>query len=174
VLRSFIEKYRTNLADCAPFKTASLKLFGLDEIPAAVETRFLPLFLCGLCKWLLNLALGSNPPSHVDIRSVIGYRVDRAAPHEDLISLAIRFSPMFTPVVDRMGLAHKTSVALDECELAVKAIHRIAKLVDADEVLRKDTDLHAEMVEATASLLSIARYDPEAYRSWVITQAVTP
>ena len=174
VLQSFVEKYRQNLANCAPFKTASHELFGIDEIPAAAETRFLPLFLCGLCKWLVNVALGFYPQSRVDIKSVIGYRVDSAAPHEDLVSLAIRFSPTFKPVADRMGLSHKTAATLDECELAVKAIRRIAKLVNADDVLRKDVELHTEMIEATASLLSNARYDPDAYRAWVIAQGAAP
>jgi hypothetical protein len=170
VMRTFVATYEKNLSDCVPFKAASRALFDFDEVPAAVETRFLPLFLSGLCKWLLSVALGFNPPSRVDVRSVIGYRISPAAPHEDLISLAIRFSPVLAPVVDRMGLGHKTSTALDECELAVKAINRIAKMANADDILRADADLHAEMVEATATLLP-ARYDPEAYRAWVSAQA---
>jgi len=170
VLKAFAEKYAANLAECPPFKTASRELFKFDEVPsdAHMEAHFLPLFLCGLCKWMLNLAGRLKPPSTLAIKSVVGYRIDQTAPYEDLVSVAARFEPAFTPVADAMGLAHKESPSgVDECDFAVKAIRRIAKLANADEILRNNSQLRAEMVEATANLLSVARYDPDAYREWV-------
>lgn len=173
VFKKFVDKYAANLKDCPQFKTASLDLFQFDQIPSDVDVpkHFLPLFLCGLCKWMLNLAVGLKPPSSVAIKSVVGYRIDRSAPQEDLVSVAARFEPLFTPVVDNMGLAQKESApAVDECDFAVKALKRVSKLANADEILRDDAKLHAEMVEATATLLSVARYDPDAYRQWVSAQ----
>lgn len=169
VFNKFLDKYSANLRDCPQFKAASLELFQIDQIPPDVDVtkNFLPLFLCGLCKWMLNLSAGLKPASIIAIKSVVGYRIDRSAPHEDLVSVAARFDPLFTPAADSMGLAQKESApAVDECDFAVKALKRISKLANADDILRDDAKLHAEMVEATANLLSVARYDPDAYRQW--------
>jgi len=154
VFRRFVDKYSANLADCPPFKTASRELFQFDQIPAGGEVvaHFLPLFLCGLCKWMLNLATGLKPPSSVAIKSIVGYRIDQSAPHEDLVSVAAKFEPLFTPVADSMGLARMESgPGVDECDFAAKVIKRVAKLANADDILRNDAQLHKEMVEATAS-----------------------
>jgi hypothetical protein len=104
----------------------------------------------------------------MEVRSVIGYRVDHVADHEDLISLAVRFSPTFHPAEDPIGLAKTLNkVALEECALAVQAMKRIAKRKDADRILREDPKLYSEMVEAMEDLLELARYDIAAYRAWL-------
>jgi len=171
VLRKLLQKYAQNLANCAPFRDVSKGLLGIEDEPtlqtsARTPDGLLSVFLIGLCKWMLGLAVGQQPPSEFEVRSVIGYRVEREAAHEDLISLALRFNPTFAPGVDDLGLANQAQVLPDECELSVKALKRIAKRKDADAILRDDEELYKEMVSATASLLEAARYDPNAFGEW--------
>jgi len=172
VLKAFLEKYLANLTDCPPFKDASGKLLAIEDQPAlqaaaATGTGALPLFLCGLTKWLFGLALEHQPPTLPELRSVLGYRVDHGVQHEDLISLAIRFTPTFQPTPDPLGLGNQSVAKLDECALSVKVLNRVAKRRDVDAILKENAVIVAQMVDATANLLAIARYDPDAYRAWV-------
>lgn len=172
VLQALLSKYVLNLAQCAPFREASRDCFGIDTadaLSAAADTPagLLPVFLTGLCKWFVALALEHQPPTSVELRSVFGYRVDKGAEHEDLISLALKFTPTFVPAGDPLGLANQPVAAPDEGTLATRALKRVAKRIDADKKLADDTTLHQSMVDATAHLLSLARYDVDAYKVWL-------
>ena len=173
VLQKLLGTYISNLADCAAFREASRDHFNI-ETPAALAAAaddpggLLPVFLTSLCKWFVGLALQHQPPSSVELRSVFGYRVDKGAEHEDLISLALKFTPTLVPVTDPLGLASQPFAAPDEGTLATRALKRVAKRIDADKKLAADADLHQSMVDATAHLLGLARYDVDAYRAWVL------
>jgi hypothetical protein len=171
VLEKFVSKYLNNLANCPPFKAKSKESYAIadeDTLRAAVKTvrGTLPIFLCGLCKWLVGLALAHNPPTKVELKSVIGYRVDRNAEAEDLVSLAFRFTPTLEPTVDPAGLTRPPTSSLDECSLAVKALGRIVARKDADFLLKENPRINEAMIDAAAELLERARYDPAAYREW--------
>jgi len=171
VLQKLLDKYILNLAQCAQFREASRQCFNIetaDALNAAVDTPagLLPVFLTGLCKWFVALALKHQPPTSVKVCSVFGYRVDRGAVHEDLISLALKFTPTFVPADDPLGLATQPVAPPDEGILATRALKRIAKRVDADKVLADDAVLRQNMVEASAHLLGLARYDVDAYVAW--------
>jgi hypothetical protein len=101
-----------------------------------------------------------------EVKSVHGYRVAQGIGHQDLVSIAIRFKPTFTPVTDPLALAIQQTDAFDECALSVKALKRVASCKDVDQILKDDNELRVAMVEASAALLAVARYDPDAYRSW--------
>jgi hypothetical protein len=172
VLQALLTKYSDNLANCTPFRQASLEKFTIETaaaLRAASDTAdgLLAVFLTGLCKWFLGLALAHQPPTLVELRSVIGYRVNRDAEHEDLISLAFRFTPTFVPAADPIGLANQQVAAPSECNLATRALKRVARRVDADKLLVEVDGLRQEMIDATAALLGLARYDEQAYRVWV-------
>jgi hypothetical protein len=126
----------------------------------------LAIFLVGLCKWLLGLAISQRPPSRVEVKSVIGYCVHTGIEHEDLISIAFRFDPTFAPPNDALGLANNSASAPDECSLSVPMFKRVAKRKNADTILAKDAKLQEEMIASTASLLEVARYDVIAFRTW--------
>lgn len=173
VLRTLIGKYIDNLANCQPFREASIEKFGIgteETLWAAMDTPdgLLSVFLTGLCKWFLGLALAHQPPTSVELRSVIGYRVGQEAEHEDLISLALRFTPTFVPASDPLGLANQPVAIPSECTLSTRALNRVAKRVDADKKLSDDADLNQNMIDATAVLLGLARYDVDAYRAWLL------
>lgn len=174
VLQKLLGKYISNLSECAPFREASREHFDIgteEALIAAVDepAGLLPVFLTGLCKWFVALALEHQPPTSVELRSVFGYRVDTGAEHEDLISLAFKFTPTFVPAADPMGLANQPVAAPDEGTLATRALKRVAKRIDADKKLTDDAGLHQSMVDATAHLLGLARYDVEAYKVWLQT-----
>jgi hypothetical protein len=174
VLERLLKKYVQNLGESAEFREASRDLLQIetaDAVNAAANTpaQLVPLFLTGLCKWFAGLTLGQNPPTTIEVRSVMGYKVDAMAQCEDLISVAIKFTPTFAPGADPLGLANTPVAAPNEGTLAMRALKRIAKRVDADQKLADDKALLDQMVQATADLLSSARYDADAYRAWATT-----
>lgn len=175
VLQTLLCKYNENLKRCPEFLKVSSEEFSIEAehaLKMAVDTPcgLLQIFLTGLYKWFLSLALAQNPPTSIELRSVIGYRVNQDSEHEDLISLALRFTPTLTPTADPAGLSRLQSKALNECKLSAKALRRVAKRVDADKVLADDTELNQRMTDATAKLLSLARYDVNEYEKWLEMQ----
>jgi hypothetical protein len=179
MLEKLIAKYVSNLATCPPFKVKSREHFAIEDeaalrMAAATSAGMLSVFLCGLCKWLVGIALGHQPPTKVVVKSVVGYRVDRDAENEDLISLALRFTPTLEPVGDPVGLSKPSTSRLDECTLAVNALNRIASRKNADRILREDPALNGTMIDASAGLLELARYDPVAYRVWAASDEHQP
>lgn len=174
VLQKLIDKYCANLEQCDTFREASREHFAIETRDAVTQavgepSGLLHVFLTGLCKWFVALALKHQPPTSVEVRSVFGYRVDRDAEHEDLISLAFKFTPTFSAVDDPIGLAGQPAVQLNEGAMATKALRRVARRIDADKKLGEDAALLASMTEATAHLLELARYDVEKYRAWAAT-----
>ena len=172
VLEKLLEKYVDNFEKCPNFKDESRDLLDLDDETAvrAVPSdaaKLLPVYVCSLCKWLAGLALRYQPPTKTKIMSVMAYKVDGSAPCEDLVSIALKFIPTLDPSDDPLGLATHTLAMPDECASAVQAVRRAVNRTDADQVLQQNGALKEEMVEATARLLELARYDREAYRAWV-------
>lgn len=173
VLQKLVGKYAQNLIDCATFKDASAQAFSIIDaagLETATETPegHLVVFLAGLCKWIFGLAV-QPPPSKVELKSVIGYRINSKAAHDDIVSLALKFEPTIAPLEDPLGLANLSYVAPTECDLSTKALKRLVNRKSADQILAADANLHGEMVAATKTLLALARYDPDAYQAWLQT-----
>ena len=173
LLQRLLNKYIQNLASCPPFKAASTETFAIENeagLRAAADTPegHLDILLVGLCKWLLSLAVAYQPPFIVEVKSVIGYRVYAGAPHDDLISLVLRFDPTFVPVDDPMKIANHPSALPSECDLAAKALKQVGLRGCADKILSSDAVLQEQMVSGMANLLKLARYDIEAYHKWLI------
>jgi hypothetical protein len=174
VLQALLGKYMSNLENCSPFREASRECFNIEtaaalKSAAVTPAGLLPVFLTGLCKWFVALALEHQPPTTVELRSAVGFRVGKGVEHEDLISLALKFTPTLVPAGDPLGLANHPVAAPDEGVLATRALKRVAKRIDADKKLEADADLHKRMVDATAHLLGLARYDVDAYKVWLQT-----
>jgi hypothetical protein len=106
------------------------------------------------------------PPTSVEARSIIGYRVAAESEVEDLYSIALRFTPTFDPVPDTAGLAKTRAEARDECKASLQILGRVCKRVDADSAIRDDGGLLDELIEQSAALLALARFDEDAYREW--------
>jgi hypothetical protein len=174
VLEAFLRTYLANL-DCEEFVKSSAETFGIsdaDSLSSAASTPegLLTITLCGLCKWLAGLAAQHQPPTRVELKSAICYRVRADAEVEDLFSVALRLTPTYQPASDPARLARVGAGVADECATAVKIVRRVAKRVDADAVLDGDADLLQSMIDGTADLLTLARYDADAYVEWVRSQ----
>ena len=179
LLARLVAKYLSNLGTCEAFKVASEEAFGISDestLSAAAGTPegHLAVLLVGLCKWFLGLSTAHQPPWIVEVRSVIGYRVYARAEHDDLISIALRFTPTFSPVIDPMGIANHAVALPDEGSLAAEAVRKIEKRACADDILTDDATLQKRMEDAMADLLVQARYDADAYRNWLSETAATP
>lgn len=171
-LGRLVQKYSDNLVSCDEFRALSgseLTIADAQALNSALqaETTLLPVFLAGLCKWILGLAITNSPPSEVEVKSIIGYKVNQASPCEDLVSLAIRFTPKMSTVADPMGVLRPAANLPDECHLSVQALKRIMKRKDADAMLSADIALQQKMADGMADLLSVARYDRASFISWV-------
>lgn len=173
LMQRLLNKYVQNLANCPSFKLASTETLAIEDeatLNKAAETHegYLSVLLIGLCKWLLGLAIEQKPPSKIDVKGVIGYRIYAGAPHDDLISIAFRFEPTFTPVNDPMGIANHPEEALGECEQAAEALKQVEQRICADKVIAGDVELRDQLVAAMADLLRLARYDVDAYHEWLL------
>jgi hypothetical protein len=171
LLQKLIDKYCCNLEQHSAFKDASRQHFAIETSEAVTQAigqpdGLLHVFLTGLCKWFVALALEHQPPTSVEVLSVFGYRVNKGAACEDLVSLAIKFTPTFNLVSDPVGLAAQPNTSPSEGSMATKALGRVATRIDADLKLSQDTVLFQSMTEATVCLLEPARYDVDEYRAW--------
>lgn len=163
--------YGKNLIDCPAFLEVSNTKFSITDsssIETATSTHkgMSDVFLTSLCKWIASIALGQNPPSRVEVKSVIGYNVDPAIGEQDLISLAIRIEPTLITTGDRLGLANQNVAIPNECNMAVQALDRVSRMVNADSVLDSNEELKSRMITMTAELLEEARYDVSSYSDW--------
>ncbi|OOW63292.1 hypothetical protein Xlen_02375 [Xanthomonas campestris pv. leeana] len=174
VLQAVTTKYRQNLADHIDFKNLSAAKFNIAteaELAAALSTTpgHLRVFLTGLSKWLISLALQCTPKIGVHLVSAMGYKVVKNADEVDLISLAFRFVPSEAPIADPVGLVASTIKPPDEAPLALKALNKIAGLKDIDKLLASNNSLREEMVADMGRLVRAARYDENEYSQWAAT-----
>lgn len=174
VMNALIEKYRRNLAECDSFQKKSSEDFGIandNDLHQAVKTPegHLSVFLVALCKWMIGIGMGQQPPFKVAVTSTLGYRVAPGATHNDLVSIAFRFDPTFAAAPDPMGIARVEDARPSECQLATATVRRVKNRKCVDTILRNDPTIMTSMVEATAELLALARYDTEEFQKWLLT-----
>jgi hypothetical protein len=174
VLTTLIERYRRNLAECVSFKEKSSADFGIAndaDLLQAVQTPdgHLSVFLVALCKWMIGIGVGQQPPFTVSVTSTLGYRVLPEATHNDLVSIAFKFDPTFAAAPDPMGIARVEDARPSECQLAAAMVRRVKNRKCVDTILRDNPAITTSMVEATAELLALARYDIAEFRAWLQT-----
>ncbi len=168
-LQALLSYYNTNIASCEKFAKACAELLGAED-PAEIdpatcqEPLFLRVAIVALCNWLLALGQ-SQSPNHVRMASCLGYRVNRGAPCEDLVSIALIFRPVITPPADALAAGPATPV--DQCAEATQIARRASHLGDVDAILDSDAALTDELIGEMADLLKSARYNPDEYKSWL-------
>ena len=168
---SLMELFRLNVEQCGEtFVTACSDL--LESDPSTIdpakcsEPDYLCLMIVALGKWLSAL-VQAHGPHEVELASTQGYRVDPSAPCEDLVSLAMRFTPVIAPSAN--PLAPQAPTAIDECETAAGIAKRTSARKNLDEILGNDGELYEALTIETETLLTAARYDLAAYRPWLGT-----
>jgi hypothetical protein len=163
--------YSENRTKCAAFETAIQDQFefaadsesSLDECTAQ---EYFNVLVTALAKWMTRYAVGIG--ARIELQSVTGYHVYGGATYLDMASLAFRFFPDATgALADPAGLSIRRQLDIDECEQAAALPIKVAEAVDIDELLSEDSDLRAEYVEASATLLEMAHYDRDEYMIWV-------
>jgi hypothetical protein len=172
VLERLKEHYSQSLEACQSFREFSDASFSIQDRPSleqAIQTEggLMSVFITGICNWLLSMAVNQRPPTKVEVKSVIGYRVNANSNSTDLISVALRFDPLFVASTDLIGLATNAPPDIDTCALSTKAIRRIANLKDADAILQEDGEVAEKMIVDMGQLLEQARYDITKYRDWL-------
>ena len=172
VFETLKQIYIKNLSDCESFLGSSGECFSVTDTSSLESycsgpAGFSNIFLTSLSKWILTLGLGQNPPSKVEVKSVMGYKVSSNASFPDLISIAIKITPTFHSTPDPVGLANQDIETIDECVLANRILKAVHKQRDVDDILANNDELMNEMIKATIDLLEQARYDITTYRAWL-------
>ncbi len=172
VFERFKQIYLDNLVECAQFSDTSSEKFAVTDEGTltdycATDIGFANVFLTSLCKWILKIGIGQNPPAKVEVKSVLAYKVGDDNPLPNLVSLALKITPTLDAAPDLIGLANQVAQPIDECVMASRALVRVFNQKDVDKILDEDADLRNEMITSTANLLQQARYDPEQYQSWL-------
>ncbi|MCZ7842231.1 MULTISPECIES: PP_RS20740 family protein [Stenotrophomonas maltophilia group] len=172
-LEKLIEKYLNNLNDSEQFASKSSELFGiLDDQTLRekmeAELGHVQVFLTGLAKWLISMALQGRPPTSVKLKSAMGYQVAKKSTCADLVSLAFRFDPAHQGLPDPLGLASHIEEQISEPALAVSAIQRVAAMKDVDGILSGNAALLSEVTSDMADLVQLARYDRNQFMRWAL------
>jgi hypothetical protein len=172
VIEKLMNKCIQNLRDCEEFRIVLQNELSILDTPAFQEMTGNPVglliaFLIGISKWLLGLAVANNPQASMELKSVIGYKVAVSSPCEDIMSLAFRFDPQSPAISDPLGFVNQPVAILEECPLSAKIVGRVAKRVNADDLLKASETLQREMTAAMANLLEVARYNRSEYFEWL-------
>jgi hypothetical protein len=165
---SLIDLFRAIVAQCPEgFVDACSQLLASDPMtidPAACgEIDYLNLIIVALGQWLASL-VQAHGVHKVELASTLGYRVDPSAPCEDLVSIAMRFTPIIAAPPDPFA---PQPTVVDECETAIQVARRASARKDLDDLLAGDSELHEALVGETEVLLASARYDVTGYRAWL-------
>jgi hypothetical protein len=170
VLKTLLQKYVENLESCAPFRDASREQFALETELAIRKAAATPTVCFDFPDRSLQVATrsGAGIPAARSARTAERHWVSCQwsfnARRPDLAC-----SSVYTDVVpakDPLGLAKGPVTAPNECTLSSHIVRRVAKRIDADKRLREDDALNQSMIEGTAQLLALARYNVEEYRKW--------
>ena len=165
-----ISHFRENVANCEGFAEACQQLLESDvesiDPATCSEADLLNLMIVAIGKWLSRL-VQSQAPSRVELASTHGYRVDPVADQEDLVSLALRFEPVIEASPD--ALSPTASTPVDECAIAKGILRRSNRRLDVDTILKRQPDLHEELIGETERLLADARYEVASYRAWLLS-----
>ena len=170
-LELFLKRYLRNLAEGEKFREVSAEYLSIgteEEMRKTIQSEkgLADVALTGLCKWLFGFAVTQKPPSNAKLENIVGYKIGDSETM-NMVSLAIRFTPLSLLSYDPGGLSAESSETPKECELASKLPAPITNRADVDELLGENSGLFKEMVDKQADLLEEARYDKGAYYAWV-------
>jgi hypothetical protein len=172
LLDIFVDMYGANLDNHAAFRALSEKSFGIGVrsdigAKAATEKGHADLFLTGLCKWISSLAINNNPKATIQVRSVMGYKVAPQSTCEDLVSVAVEFTPHPATIVDPSGVIVDPNEVPNESKMALASLRKVAERSDVDRILWEDQPVRELMLADMKELMETARYDVAAYLDWV-------
>lgn len=172
-----LDVLQRNLNECEKFEAESAARFG----PIGDDLRehwmnpkvHVELSVTGIFKWILQMAARMKPPTRARVKEVASYRVERDAPHEDLVSLVIEFKPLLDPPHDPIGLAQNGVHESVECDEAVRSLRRVGERTNVDAMLRDHQNVFETVLSEKTDLMLSARFDANAYREWALSHHST-
>jgi hypothetical protein len=173
VYKLLTEIFGNMFVQCEPFKKVVKEKFNIQVEDALDKEKqsnlsVLRVFLTALCQWFLKSSSDFNPPVKVELKSVQGYKTYPKAEAQELVSIALRFTPQNLGTPDSIGLAGvKSPSCIDQCSESARFVDRIAALVDVDKVLLENPGVRDKMVEKTLDLLEQARFDRGKAKQWI-------
>ena len=166
-----ISHFRENVANCEGFAEACEQILesNVESIDPKTcsEADLLILMTVAIGKWLSKL-VQSQATSQVELASTHGYRVNPVAAQEDLVSLALRFEPVFAASPD--ALTPTAPAPIDECAIAKAILRRSDSRLDVDNILDQQPELLEELISEMERLLTHARYEVAGYRPWLSSE----
>ena len=163
-----VDLFHRNVDTCEGFAEACEQLLELDvkfiDPATCSEADLLKLMTVAIGKWLSAL-VHVQAPSHVELASTHGYRVNPVATQEDLVSFALRVEPVIVASPDALSPTAPTRE--DECTAAKAILKRSASRLDVDTFLEQCPDVYEELIGETERLLADARYEVADYRLWL-------
>jgi hypothetical protein len=173
-LQLLIDVFNSNLIECESFQTASTKVYDISNQAQLNQQSksaqgLQTIFLIGICKWLLKMSTDQKPQSSMELKNVMGYKVKPESPVEDMVSLALKFTPQHGVAVDSFKLASLPAKKLDECELASSVIMAMRSMLDVDAYLAECPEIFEQMIAASSEILSAAGYDVSGYRKFAVS-----
>lgn len=174
VIEALTDQYLSTLNECEEFKSSSQINFMIsckDELDNAVAdpSGLFNIFTTSLCNWFFSNLKEHRPPTNVKLESIFSYNVSNKNEEDDIISICIKCKPTFDIGSDPYLLAKgKDDIAeQSKCSLATKTISRVKSRKNIDKVLSGAPHIYDAMVDESAKLLSLARFDETLYRKWV-------
>lgn len=167
-IKVFQELIEDNQSDCPEFADEWNRLIDAEVSSSLALEKSVNAI--GILKWLAA-QVDSRPDWSLLLTDVCTYCVNPDE-GEDLCSLAIRFihEPAKTP--DKTGLIQGDSTTgTSECRFAVRAVKKMGRRKNVDQMLANDLVLQDRMVQEKATLLHEAGYEREAYVAWVSANA---
>jgi hypothetical protein len=139
---------------------------GSHDLETCSDDDYFFVMTLGFCRWILDITQ-QHDPHFVNLRAAFCYQVFPNASRPDMLSVAIRFTPVLVAATDPLGLAVADTNPVDECDAAVQFATKVKTTVNIDQKLTDDPALREILVDEGAHLLEEAGYDRVEYREWV-------
>lgn len=166
--RRLMDHFRHNVTSCEGFAEACEQVLDANansiDPEECSELDLLILMTAAIGKWLSKLAQIQGP-SRVELARTEGYRVNPRSDVEDLVSLALRFDPVFEVPANPLSPAIHSPV--DECDIAKAILRKASSRNNVDAILKMCPVLNEEMIVESMRLLAKARYNVCEYRTWL-------
>jgi hypothetical protein len=155
--------------ECDGFDAACLECFEQDitelELEKCSERDYFRLMAVGFCQWVFRIAQ-EHSPQYVKVRMAYCYQVLPSSAGPDMMSMAIRFTPVYVAAEDPSGLAQADTPAVDDCEAAVDFVKKVSGAKDVDYRLGEKLEMRMGLMEEQGRLLEEAGYDYDEYIAW--------
>ena len=133
-------------------------------------------FAAAISKWLLVLANSGTPAYVIELLESSAVYSVKSPGVGDMISFGFRVRAVTAVAQDRIGLASQPAANCEvdsEPAAAIALLERLGSVTNVDRILSEGSAYQDE-VQRAASVMSSARFDPDAYVDWALSQRENP